>query len=227
MNRIKEIIGKITKRGWITGGSIALGVLIIGTGVFYLKNQNIWPLSMFQDKEVVEEVDEVKDEFVLQATEDVFTKEHVANGEYRNDVSSATTYVRSTDEVKVAMVMNVSQPKNTKKDTKDISCGQITFVTARVSGLAVLTNTLKAMFAGTIQTDFTPGNIIPTYHPDLILEKVVIENGVAKIYLGGNFGGAQDGWCDSSLAIAQITETAKSFSTVESVEVYQGGKRVY
>ena len=85
----------------------------------------------------------------------------------------------------------------------------------------------KAMFEGKVLADFTPGNIIPIYHPDLIFKSVVIENQVAKVYLDGNFGGEHDGWCDASLALAQIAETAKTFSTVKEVEIYQGDKKVY
>jgi spore germination protein GerM len=223
MNRIKEIISTITVKGWVVIGII--GLVVIAGVVFYVKNPTTWPLSIFSKKEEVQEQNTESLEQVQATTEEsTLTKEQIAQGKYLNDIASATAYVNNTQEVKVAVVM--SDASSLSKDEKKKSCGSITFVMHRVTGSAVLTQTLKAMFAGTVQTDFTPGNIIPTYHPDLTLTNVIIENGVAKIYLGGNFDGSHDGWCDASLAIAQITETAKGFDTVSSVEIYQGDKKI-
>jgi spore germination protein GerM len=223
MNRIKEIISTITVKGWLVIGII--GLLLIAGVVFYVKNPTAWPLSIFSKKEEVQEQTMESLEQVQDTTEEAsLTKEQIAQGKYLNDIASATAYVNNTQEVKVAVVM--SDASSLSEDEKKKTCGTITFVTHRVAGPAVLTQTLKAMFAGTIVTDFTPGNIIPLYHPTLTLEKVLIEDGVAKIYLGGNFDGSHDGWCDASLAIAQIAETTKSFDTVSSVEIYQGDKKI-
>jgi hypothetical protein len=219
---IKKIIEKISKNN--TYLFVALSTILIFLALFFIIFQDKFPRSFLNKKNEVAE--QVNDEFIEQAIENVFTRQNVIRGEYRNDIKSATTYVQNTEEVKVAVVINQNQYL-VDNQIQNISCGTLTFVTIRVTGPAVLTNTLKAMFMGTIATDFMPGNIIPTHHPDLTLEKVLIENGIAKIYLGGNFGGRKDGWCDSSLAIAQISETAKTFSTVKSVEIYQNNTRIY
>lgn len=229
MNKIKEIIkqitGKIINHKNTALMSLAVVLCMAITIVFYAKNLNTWPLTLFQKEASIAQ--EETNEFVEQAVEMVFTKEDVQKGGYRNDIASATTYVQHTEEVRIAVVIDQNQALLEDDKQQSISCGQITFVTARMPGPAILTNTLKSMFMGTVQTDFTPGNIIPVYHPDLTLEKVMIESGVAKIYLGGNFSGMKNEWCDSSLAIAQIVETAKTFSTVKSVEVYQNGSKIY
>ncbi|MEY4440521.1 MAG: hypothetical protein RLY49_147 [Candidatus Parcubacteria bacterium] len=219
MNKIKELIRSITKKGWIISGIVLLIVIILGL--------TVWPLSIFGKRERSSlEIDKKTEEFVQDVTAQVFTKENVMNGEYRNDVEGATTYVRNTQEVQVAVVADAAAQK-VLEDTKKVSCGQIAFVTTRVAYPAVLTNTLKALFENKVAADFTPGNIIPLYHPDLTLQKVMIDSGVAKVYLGGSFNGEKDGWCGASLAIAQIVETAKTFPNVSSVEVYQGDKKVY
>lgn len=213
------MIGGITKRTWIISTGIALIVIIVGL--------TVWPFSIINfKKEVAEETNTQAEVSAEDDVEGVFTKDSVARGEYRNDTQSAQVYVESTQEVQIAVVADKTA-QQVLGDTKKVSCGNIAFVTKRVVGPAVLTNSLKALFENKVEADFVPGNIIPTYHPELTLEKVMIESGIAKIYLGGNFSGAKDGWCDASLAIAQIVETAKTFDSVTSVEVYQGDKKVY
>lgn len=225
MNRIKEIISKITKQGWIIIGSILVGLIIIAGVIFYVKNPTTWPLSLFTKTQEVEQTEQETIQEV-EAEEVALTKEEIIAGQYRNDVASATNYVNNTQEIKIAVVIDENQAI-ISDDKKSISCGQITFVTYRVVGPAVLTQALRALFNDTVASDFTPGNIIPTYHPELKFEDVQIENGVAKIYLAGTFGGSKDGWCDSSLALAQITETALAFPSVTAVEVYQAGSKIY
>lgn len=218
MNKIKEIIQEITKKGWIIIGIIVLMLIIVGV--------TVWPFHIFEKSVATEDLNIETEEFVAQATEQIFTKEDVMKGEYKNDAESATIYVNNTQEVQIAVVVN-SEAKEIVGDTTDISCGHVTFVTARVVGPAVLKNSLTALFENKVITDFAPGNIIPSYHPNLLFKDVVIENSIAKVYLEGNFSGEHDGWCDASLAIAQITETAKAFPSVQSVEVYQGVEKIY
>ncbi len=223
MNKIKELIGSITKKAWIISGIVLLVIVLLGL--------TVWPynkfLSLVIRKDFANENtnSEVK-EFVQEATQSVFTKDNVLKGEYKNDVSSATTYVQNTQEVQIAVVIDEAGQK-VLGDTTKVSCGHVAYVTTRVAYPAVLTNSLKALFEDKVQADFLPGNIIPSYHPDLTLQKVMIDNGVAKVYLGGNFSGKKDGWCDASLAVAQIVETAKTFPNITSVEVYQGDKKIY
>ena len=217
MNKVKEMLSSITKQAWIISGASVLIIIILSL--------TVWPFSIFKKEVATEEVKVTENAEEKSESKDAFNAENVAKGEYKNDVSSATTYVQYTEEVKVAVVVGEAAQKIVG-DTLKVSCGQIAFTTTRVAGPTVLTNSLKALFENKITTDFLPGNIIPSYHPKLTLEKVLIENGVAKIYLGGNFDGEKEGLCGASLAIAQITETAKTFESVSSVEIYQGDKKI-
>jgi hypothetical protein len=219
MNKIKEMIGNISKKAWIISG-LALILILIIVGL------TIWPMQIFKKKNTLEVVKTEEKNTTEQVSDSVFTKENIERGEYKNDIESANVYVQNTEEVQIAVVADVRAQKIIG-DTTKVSCGNIAFVTYRVVGPAVLTNSLKALFEDRVDADFVPGNIIPTYHPELTLQNVLIDNGVAKIYLGGNFNGERDGWCDASLAIAQITETAKAFPNVTAVEVYQGDKKIY
>jgi hypothetical protein len=219
MNKIKEMIGNMSKKAWIISGLALILILII-------VSLTMWPMQIFKKGDTLEVVKTEEKNTTEQVLDTSFTKENIERGEYRNDVQAATLYVQNTEEVQIAVVADRAA-QEIVTDTKKVSCGTLAFVTYRITGPAVLTNSLKALFEGKVDADFTPGNIIPTYHPELTLENVVVDNGIAKIYLGGNFNGARDGWCDASLAIAQITETAKTFPSVTSVEVYQGDKKIY
>ena len=121
---------------------------------------------------------------------------------------------------------NATTNNTTTKNIISGACGDVYMVTAYVPGPQVLTNSLKALFGDKVFGDFMPGNIIPSYHPNLTFKEVKIENGVAKVYLGGSFSGSRKGVCDATLAIAQIKETAKSYPNVKSVEIYQGGEKI-
>jgi len=218
MKKIQEMIEGVEKSTWIIGGTVVLILIILSV--------TVWPFSLFKKEKNTMEINSETKEFVAQATEKVFTKENILRGEYQNDVRGATTYVNSTQEVRVAVVVD-EQAKKVIGETQEVSCGHIAFVTTRVVGPAILTNTLKAIFADKVATDFTPGNSIPSYHPELTFESVSIQDGVAKIYLGGNFSGAHSGVCDASLAIAQLVETAKTFPNIVTVEVYLSGQKIY
>ncbi len=217
MTYIKEIMKKIKIQAWIIGGVIILGLIlaIIFNPISFLKNKI--------SKEVV--LNKETENFIKDATDEIFTKDNVLNGQYKNDISSATLYVQNTKEVEVAVVVSKEDAK-LLSNVQKTSCGYITYVKTRVPYPAILTNTITKLFENKVDTDFLPGNIIPTLHPELTLENVVLENGIAKIYLGGNFGSATDGWCDANLAITQIIETTKTFDTIEEVEVYQDGKKI-
>jgi len=59
----------------------------------------------------------------------------------------------------------------------------------------------------------------------LKFESAVIENGVAKVFLSGKIT-IQNTSCDEDRVIYQITETAKQFSTVKSVDIFLNGKKL-
>lgn len=62
----------------------------------------------------------------------------------------------------------------------------------------------------------------PAFGEPLAFDKAVVENGAAKIYLTGDFGGL-GGVCDDPRPRAQLEAVVKQFSTVKSVEIYLNG----
>ena len=229
MKRIKEYMNEMTKQGWITFSAIvALIVIIIICGIiFYVKNPNTWPVTIFSDKPekkfkvTTRNLD--SDTFIEKAVESQFNAEKPTS-EYAASPSKEVSYAYKPEEVEIALIIEENQ-YDVKNIIKGV-CGNVYMVTAYVPGPTVLTNSYKALFGDKIFGDFLPGNIIPSYHPSLTFKEVKIENGVAKIYLGGSFSGAREGVCDAELAIAQLEETAKSYPNVKSVEIYQAGKKI-
>jgi hypothetical protein len=229
MKRIKEYMNEMTKQGWITFSAIvALVVIIIISGIiFYVKNPNTWPITIFNDKPEkkfkVTTRDLDSDTFIEKAVESQFIAEKPKN-DYAVSPTTQVSYAYKPEEVLIALIIEENE-----YDVKNIIegvCGNVYMVTAYVPGPTVLTNSYKALFGDKIFGDFLPGNIIPSYHPSLTFKEVKIEKGVAKIYLGGSFSGARKGVCDAELALAQLEETAKSYPNVKSVEIYQDGKKI-
>ncbi len=70
--------------------------------------------------------------------------------------------------------------------------------------------------------ELAPGNFIAS-QDELFFDKVVIENGVAKIYILGKVKLA--GVCDDPRLRIQLEETALQFPTVQKVEFYLNGKK--
>lgn len=58
---------------------------------------------------------------------------------------------------------------------------------------------------------------------NLTFDRATIENGVAKVYLKGNFGGL-GGVCDDPRVQPQLEAVAKQFITVQSVQIYLNGQ---
>lgn len=227
-------MNEMTKEGWMAFSAIAalLVIVIIGFVVYYMKNPDTWPLTMFNDEPVKTQkitLDEYnRDRFIDKATGVIKDKdvEKVVETEYSAPSTGVeeVSYAYKAEEVKIALIIEENQ-----YDVKNIiegKCGNVYMVTAYVPGPNVLTNSYKALFGDKVYGDFLPGNIIPSYHPNLSFEEVRIENGVAKIYLDGSFSGSREGVCDAELALAQLEETAKSYPSVNSVEIYQDGQKV-
>lgn len=220
----------MTKKGWaLIIGTAILVVLLIAGGIYYAKKPNAWPVSIFQkeDVQIVRKADrdDRKDDFADKAARTIFEdKKPVPVSDYSYDATGKTGYTSWTQEVKIGLIIA------NEYDVKNVisgSCGDVYMVTYRVPGPSVLTNSMRALFGDKVFGDFLPGNIIPSYHPKLSFKSAAIEGGVAKIYLTGEFDDEHDGSCDKSLALAQISETAKSFATVKSVQVYLGNSLIH
>lgn len=227
----------MTRQGWITFSAIGLLVLIfiIGLIIYFAKNSDSWPFTIFNNEDgrvanvEVKQVDEDEDamatdsdteEFINNATDFAFKKDESSENEYSYNPASPNSYA-SYQHVKIGLIIeqNEYQVNNVIEGT----CGDVYLITAYMPGPAVLTNSLNALFGNTVYADFLPGNIIPTYHPNLTLQDVRIDDDIAKIYLGGTFSGSVNGSCDAELAMAQLTQTALSYPNVTAVQIYQNG----
>jgi hypothetical protein len=105
---------------------------------------------------------------------------------------------------------------------KMAGCDIVTMVDRRVpNSPAILNVTLKELFVYKQELDYLPGNFVAK-QDKLKFDKATIENGTAKIYLIGEI--VYGGVCDNPRLTAQITETAKQFSSVKNVEIYLNGQ---
>lgn len=237
MKKIKEYMNEMTKEGWMAFSAIALLVLIfiIGLIIFYVKNPTSWPLTVFtanneeiieitdvevEDEEILTEENVDEDDFINIATQYATKDKDQMTNEYSYNVSTVDSFA-SYQQVKIGLI--IKQNEYQIDNIIEGSCGDVYLITAFMPGPAVLTNSLKALFGNTVYADFLPGNIIPSYHPNLTLQNVLIDNGIAKIYLGGTFSGSVNGSCDATLALAQITQTALSYPNVTAVQIFQNG----
>lgn len=235
MNRFKEYMKNMTTQGWITTAFIGALVLIaiIGFSVSLIGHSTYRGMVLKKNTPgVTQHVNSDTDNFINKASTNVFDKNIPANSYSSTNtqvevkapttkpVKAPVTYEAQKHEVKVALIIEQNE-----YDVKNIIagvCGNAYLITAYIPGPNVLENSYKALFGDKLFADFLPGNIIPTYHPDLRFKQVVITDGVARIYLTGSFTETQKDSCDKQLAIAQLSETAKSYPNVKSVEIYLG-----
>ncbi len=235
----------MTRKGWIIISTVALLiVLLIAGAIYYSNNPDAWPASVFtSDKDQKENHDKgkkyviagkkdtAKDDFVDMAAKTIFpdtTKAPVpvkVPSEYSYDATKQTGYASNSEEVRIGLI--IAENEYDVKNVISGKCGDVYMVTYFVPGPDVLSNSAKALFGDKVFADFLPGNIIPSYHPNLAFKSAMIESGVAKINLTGSFSGSRDGKCDAELALAQLAETAKSFATVQDVVINLGSKEVY
>jgi len=233
MERTKEFLRSISKTGWIIVSFVGAVIILLIVGVLIAKKGvDLWPFNNgIQIEEYAnnndgnEELLAQVDRAIQSANDSVLSIEDVLNGKYDNSIEAATIFENNTQEVQVAVVFDNS--KYAIEGLNQTSCGKLAFVTTRVpNNPGVINETLKAIFADKVYTDFEPGNIIPAYHPDLVFDNAVIEDGVAKIYLRGEFGSSEKDNCGEALAISEIEGTVKQFETVKDVEIYQNLKKI-
>ena len=243
MNRFKEFMSRMTKKGWaIIIGVVLVVVLLIAAGVHYAKNPDAWTafFDRVSDVQVAKKEDKnqgddrkKEDKFADKAADSIFkpvtppVPAGSQTGHNPYSVTPSTPRNTRLQEVKVAVVIDEDKYKGIKLNSyKDLSCGRITYVTAWVQGPGVLNSAYQDMFAARILADFEPNNIIPKYHPNLRFKEARLQDGTLRVYLTGSFGESQ-GQCGKDLAMAQITETAFLFDNVLKAEIHLYGDVVY
>lgn len=242
MKKYKEYMDEMTREGRITlaVGGILILLVIISVTIFYAKSPHTKSLQRNDKSYSVSKKDahpeSETEKFINKATESVFTQEKtkpvvVPSTQNTQTISSTPSqpviqnvYASKPQEVKIALIIDQNE-YDVENVIKGV-CGNVYMITAYVPGPMVLTNSIKALFGDKVFGDFLPGNIIPTYHPLLTFKEVTITNGVARIYLNGKFNSTQMNSCDARLALAQLSETAKYYPTVNRVEIYQNGSLI-
>lgn len=232
MEKMKEFFRNISKTGWIIISLVIVVILLIIIGVVMAsRGVDLWPFNNNVTERLAEESGEQEeflqnfDRTLESANDAVLSVEDVLSGKYDNSFESATVYVQNTTEVQVAVVIDEEEYEI---DTVDAStCGNLVFVSTRVPNKpGIINETLKAMFTDSISTDFLPGNVLANSNPSLVFDNAVLEEGVAKVYLRGEFGNKEGSECVQSLTVSQIEETVKQFDTVVSVEIYQNLQKI-
>lgn len=229
MDRCKEFFSSITKTGWIVFSSAIVLILLVIIGILLArKGVDLWPFNNGSDNLQASEVIENEelmanvDRAMQSAKDSVLSVEDVLDGKYGNSVESATLFVQNTTEVKVALLID-TEASGIEGDIST-TCGDFTFVTTRVPDKpGIINETLTAVFADKVASDFMPGNVLSKFNSNLIFENAVLEEGVAKIYVRGEFG---DTDCAKENAITSIVQTVSQFRTVNEVEIYQNLQKV-
>lgn len=103
-------------------------------------------------------------------------------------------------------------------------CGdEIVWVTQKIVPTpAILNTTLRAMFNGP-DLEYKPGNFLAG-QDNINFVEARIKNGVAEIYLTGEFDFKDK--CDSSRMFSQIDLAATQFSTVNNVDIYLNSEKI-
>lgn len=145
-----------------------------------------------------------------------------------NEILSTFRFIEpSTSTVKIALIA----PGDNGKSGKKVGCeDSVVFVERNTpKTIQPLNEAFKQLFS--LGTSEYQGlyNVIYKMQSEetgnLKFDHATIENGAAKIYLTGGFGGF-GGICDEVRVRPQIEETAKQFSNVQKVETYLNGELV-
>jgi hypothetical protein len=220
--RDAEVISKRNfnkKRLFIIGGSfIAIALIAWGVSGFVKSDLDTKVKNGFV--ELFKNEDKVN-------TEVKYQPEFVINGE--NDAKNTASVVggsnfSSKESVKLALL--ASPNLFDYKNHPVLGCDALVFAKAEIDKTPkVLNSTLQLLFNDRFDYGFPPANFISSTQKDLKFDSAAIEKGVAKVFLSGKIT-AEDKKCDEDRVIYQITETAKQFSTVKSVDIFLNGKKL-
>lgn len=200
----------IKKQVFIT--IIVLAVAVLAGSLFVAFKKDLFSFDfiksafVFSDKEENENNNEIVENTAL------------VSGAVDNNIVN----YNSTETVRLAILANPDLFDYQNQPV--LGCDAIVYARVDINKTPKILNaTLSTLFNDDFDYGFLPANFIST-QKDLDFDYALIENGIAKVFLKGKVGPIESE-CDQTRIQNQITETAKQFNTVKSVEIYLNGEK--
>jgi hypothetical protein len=203
---MKDLLNKITEN---KKTSIIVGVLIILLVLGFVfennlsnNNQvaNVIESDLFSGEEVTEDENENSN-----LEDNQFPTVEIVNG------------MAFYNQVRIPVLS--SSPLFDYQGGKTAGCGdQIIWVVEDVDPTrSPIITSIEMMFDSEKDYGFEPGNFLASQNA-LSFNEVILENGIAKIYLEGEF--TTEGECDLPRQFIQLEEVALQYYSVDEVEIY-------
>jgi hypothetical protein len=204
-------------------GGLVIILLAAVFGLFTLTDGNSGEMAVEEgEKNVAVEVTNSDENTGVIAGESVVSPdgEILLQQEVITDENGNTYFTRG----KVALLSNVNHNFVPERVMGNMGCDIVVMSEVNFPATTMpLTASINKLFNLSEIVAFDPGNYVGRQE-NLSLNNVVIENGVAKVYLVGTITEPENE-CDESRIANQIEATALNFGTVNSVEIYLNGER--
>lgn len=191
-----------------------IGVVIIGTGIVILSNKNKSENNQLQQQGSIE-ITDISNTITENQSERI-PSQFACVGEYCDGHMSGDDYVEKYTVIKVPLV----------RDGGNVGCGaEIFFAPHTVpKTTAVLDATYKLLFNIKSVPEIPADGFRNTVgaYTKLFYDRVVLENGIAKVYLTGDMYGP--GHCAEPELKTQMIQAALQYPTVNRVEIFLNGK---
>jgi spore germination protein GerM len=188
---------------------IALSVLVIVLVVALVAIR----LGLFENQADLQKTDKSEsDQPLLLKTDNPGSNQVVPSSPLTEEVAS------SSEKMKVKVFFN-----NNKLDP-EVTCNKVFPVEREVDNTpAIARVALEELLKGTTPAEEEAG-FMTSLNPNVKIQGLTIENGVAKVDFDEQLEAAVGGSCRVSAISAQIRETLKQFSSVESVIISINGR---
>lgn len=159
----------------------------------------------------------------LEKKSDVVADKQIQLEEVRDEENAATS---TAQYVRVSLPMLYGSFNAIPVLGKQRGCDTVYMVDAWADAHGdALTNHLQVLFDGITPVDFLPGNYVRVYQRDLQLNQVVVDAGVARVFLDGELHPTQSS-CEAPRLRIQIEEIALQYPDVTSVEIFVNGQKI-
>lgn len=175
--------------------------------------------------------DWMTEDFVPFETQLVFTVAEAQLGEIVLEKDNPSGLSENADELRIPVMIEKSADKMTIKVyfnnsnlDPEYSCNKVFSVNRQIEATqSVAKAALTELLAGTTEEEKNDG-FFTSINQGVAIQKLTIENGVAKVDFDEKLEEQVGGSCRVSAIRAQITETLKQFSTVDNVIISINGR---